>query len=264
MAAPDGAPSPEESAAGEVTEDRLLGGRVLLRQPRQGALRASVDAVLLAAAIPARPGDSILEAGCGTGAAFLCLAARVPGLRVTAVERDPALAALARANARANGLAEGESARILPGDVRDLALARGLGRHAHALANPPWWPGGTRPPAARRSGATHEAEAGLADWAAFLAAGLEPGGTLTLILPAARFDAGIAALGAAGCGAAALLPLWPRQGAPARRVIVQARRARRGPARVLPGLALHGPGQAYTAEVEAILRDGAALPLTPG
>ncbi|RYJ00254.1 MAG: methyltransferase domain-containing protein, partial [Acetobacteraceae bacterium] len=123
------------------TEDRLLGGRVLLRQPRLG-LRAGLDAVLLAAGIPARPGQVVLEAGCGSGAGFLCLATRVPGLRILAVERDPVLAALAIANAAANGIA----AEVITGDIRDPALIRRLPACDHAFANPPFWPAGTAPP----------------------------------------------------------------------------------------------------------------------
>ena len=242
----------------EFTEDRLLGGRVRLRQPRRD-LRAALDPVLLAAAVPARPGERVLEAGCGTGAAFLCLAARVPGIAVVAVEQDPVLAALAAENAAANGLAD--RAEVIRGDVRDRALARRLPRAAHGFANPPWWPGGTAPPEARRRAATHEGEAlALADWAGFLAAALVPGGSLTLVLPAARFDAGLAALAAAGCGALRLLPLWPRAGQPAKRVLVQGRLGRRGPARVEAGLVLHAPaGQGFTPAAEAVLRDAAPL-----
>ena len=236
----------------------MLDGRVVLRQPVEGALRATIDPVLLAAAVPARPGERVLEAGCGAGPGFLCLAARVPGLRVAAVERDPDLAALARGNAALNDLAP-DRVEVVAGDVQDLALARRLGPCAHGFANPPWWTDGTTPPAPLRRGATHGEGLDLLAWAGFLSAGVAPGGTVTLILPAARFAAGLAALEAAGCGAPLLIPLWPRQGVAAKRVILQVRKARRGPAQVLPGLVLHGPGQGFTAAAEAILRDGAGL-----
>lgn len=237
-----------------TTQDRLLDGRVLLRQPVRG-FRAGLDAVLLAAFVPAAPGQRVLEAGCGSGAVFLCLAARVPGLGVTAVEREAAMAALARDNAATNGVA----AVVIEGDVADPAIARGAAPCDHAFANPPYWPGGTPPPGLVRRAATHEGGTGLAAWAAFLAASLRMGGTASLVLPAARFDAGVAALRAAGCGSVTLLPVAPRAGAPARRVLLRARRGGRGPARLLPALVLHEDGGAFTAAAEAVLRDAAAL-----
>lgn len=245
------------NAPQELTEDRLLGGRVILRQPRQG-LRAGLDAVMLAAGIPARPGQRVLEAGCGSGAAFLCLAARVPGLGILAIEQDPDLAALAAANAAANGL--GDRVEVLCADVRDLALARRLPACDHAFANPPFWPGGSAPPVAMRRNATHEGGADLEDWAAFLAAALRPRGSLTLILPAARLDAGMAALAKAGCGGTRLLPFWPRAGELAKRVLLQARRGSRGPARIEPGLILHEASGGFTAAAEDILREATPLP----
>ncbi len=238
-----------------TTEDTLLDGRVRLRQPREG-LRAGHDAVLLAAAVPARPGDAVIELGCGSGAAFLCLAARVPGLQIVAVEREPALAALARENAALNGLAE--QVTVIEGDIADRALRRTLPRCAHGFANPPFWEAGTRPPTAIRRAATHEDDSGLAAWTECLAAALAPRGGATLVLPAARFVDGLSAMARAGIGSPALLPLWPRAGVPAKRVLLAGRRDGRGPARVLPGLTLHdaaGP----TPEAAAILRDGAAL-----
>jgi len=133
---------PLPDATGDTTEDTLLGGRVRLRQPVQG-LRAGLDAVLLAASIPARPGQTVLEAGCGTGAVFLCLLARVPDLHILAVEREPELAELARHNAAANNVAD--RVTILTGDVTDPALLQERRVH-HACANPPYWPGGGPPP----------------------------------------------------------------------------------------------------------------------
>ena len=238
----------------DFTEDRLLNGRVALRQPAKG-FRAGLDAVLLAAFVPAKPGETVLEAGPGTGAAFLCLAARVPGLQIRAVEREAAMAALARENAAQAGLA----VRIEQGDVADLALARALGPVAHGFANPPYWPGGTPPPGAIRRAATHEAGPGLADWVGFLAAAIAPRGSLSLILPAARFDAAVAAMRDAGFGAVELLPLWPRAGVAAKRVLLRARMGARSPAKIRPGLVLHEADGRFTEAAEAILRDAAQI-----
>lgn len=237
-----------------LTEDALLGGRVRLRQPGRG-LRAGHDAVLVAAAVPAKPGETVLELGCGSGAAFLCLAARVPGVRVVAVEREPELAALARENAALNGVSD--RVTVIEGDIADPALRRSLPRCAHGFANPPFWDSGTPPPEAIRRAATHDAT--LAGWAACLAA-VAHRGSATLVLPAARFADGLGALAEAGFGSPALLPLWPREGVAAKRVLIAARRGGKGPGRVLPGLVLH-EGEGHGAAAEAILRDGAALPL---
>ena len=76
-----------------TTVDPLLGGRIRLRQPRRG-YRVAIDPVLLAAAVPERYCRRVLDAGAGTGAASLCLAARVPDCRIVALERDPEAAAL--------------------------------------------------------------------------------------------------------------------------------------------------------------------------
>jgi len=242
------------SSAEEYTEDYLLNGRVALRQPRQG-FRAGLDAVLLAAFIPAKPGETVLEAGPGSGAAFLCLAARVPRLAIRAVEREAAMAALARDNAARAGL----TAQIEEGDVADLSMARRLGPVAHGFANPPYWPGGTPPPGAIRRAATHEAGPGLSQWVEFLAAAIAPRGSLSLILPAARFDKAVAAAEEAGFGAMELLPLWPRAGVAAKRVLLRARKGARGPARVLPGLVLHEADGRFTQAAEGILRNAAPL-----
>ena len=232
----------------ETTEDFLLGGRVRLEQPAEG-LRAAIDAVLLAAAIPARAPEAVLELGCGTGAALLCLAARVPGLALHGVELDAGLAEMARRNAAGLG------ASIVAGDIRGA-----LPECRHAFANPPYWPGGSASPIAMRRNAAHEAEAGLEDWAGALARGLVRRGTASMILPAARFGQAAAALRGAGCGSLTMLPLWPRAGVAAKRVILQAIKGGRGPDRLLSGLVLHEADGSFTAAAEAVLRHAQALP----
>lgn len=235
--------------------ETLLGGRVRHAQLAAGH-RTGIEPVLLAASIPAMPGARVLEGGTGSGAGLLCLAARVKDLSGVGIERDPALAALARANIAANGFA------ALTVREGDLAAIRPEGEFDHAFANPPWHaPDGTRSADARQEQARRAAPGLLATWAARLAAPLRHRGTLTFILPAAMLPEALAALPAAGCGSPAVLPLWPRAGRPARLLLLRGVKGGRGPCTVLPGLTLHGPAQDYTAEAEAILRDGGALAL---
>ncbi|HYE01242.1 MAG TPA: methyltransferase domain-containing protein [Alphaproteobacteria bacterium] len=245
-----------------MTADRLLGGRVLLRQPAAG-FRAAVDPVLLAAAVPAAPGDRVLELGCGSGAGFLCLAARVPGLEIVGAELQPEIAALAAANAAENGLAG--RARILPGDLRALTAEAAGGPCDHAFANPPFLPagGGSRSPDRGRDLAGQESGAALPEWIRAAARLLRHGGSLTLIHRADRLPDILAAL-SPGFGAVTVFPLWPKAGREAKRVLVAGRRGSRAPARLLPGLVLHDPAGGPTAAAEAVLRDAAALPLWPG
>ena len=237
----------------------LLGGRVRLRQPEHG-LRAGLDAVMLAASVAAAPGQVVLDAGCGPGGVFLCILGRCPGARVVAVERDPALAALARENAALNGWAG--QVEVLAGDVADPALRARLPRCDHAVSNPPYWPAGSAPPARLRAGATHAGATPLAPWAGLLAAALGRGGRASFVLPAARLDEGMQALRGAGLGGVEVMPLWPRAGRAAKRVLLRARRAPRAPSSLLPGMVLHDAA-GWTAEAEAVLR-GAALSWEPG
>jgi tRNA1Val (adenine37-N6)-methyltransferase len=238
----------------EMTEGTLLGGRVAYAQPAAG-FRSGIEPVLLAAAIPARPGQTVLEAGTGAGAALLCLTARVPGVIGLGVERDPALAALAAGNARANGM---HGMHLIAADLAALPLRLGCD---HAFANPPYHgQGGTPSPVEQRQLAKQADGALFARWTAAMAGVLRRRGTLTLIVPAAAVPACLAALRACDCPPEGLLPFWPKPGAGAKLVLLRGVKAGRGPFRILPGLVLHQPGGAFTAEADAVLRGGAAIP----
>ena len=130
------------------------------------------------------------------------------------------------------------------------------------MSNPPYWPGGSVPPVAIRAGATHAGGVGLGSWAALLGVSLARGGRAAMILPAGRLEDGIAALRGAGLGGTEILPLWPRAGKAAGRVLLRARRAPRAPATLLPGLVLHEGGD-WRPEADAVLRGG-ALEWDPG
>ncbi|MCS6877889.1 MAG: methyltransferase [Geminicoccaceae bacterium] len=238
------------------TRDRLLGGRVVILQPRSG-YRAAIDPVLLAAAVAAAPGESVLDAGCGTGAAALCLAARSPEVRVVGLERDPEIAALARESVALNGW-EGR-VRVITGDLlRPPGELRRTG-FSWVMSNPPHLePSRARPPAEGGRRAARIESVSLADWIAACLARLLPGGRIVLVHRADRLADLLAALRGRS-GEITVFPLWPKAEEPARRVLVRARKGSRAPCRLLPGLVLHRADGTFTEAAEAILREAEPL-----
>lgn len=241
----------------EITEDLLLGGRLRLRQAARG-YRAGLDAGLLAAACDAQPGERVLEAGCGPGAALLQAAARRPDAAFTGVERDPAALALAQANIALNGLAERVAA--VAGDVAQPFSRLGLDRFDAVMANPPFYddPEALRAPSPARR-AAWIADEGLAAWTGFLLKAVRERGTITLIHRADRLG-DILSLLAPKAGSIQVLPIHAFPDAPAKRVLVRAVKTGRAPLKLLPPLVLHARGEpGHLPEVEALLRGEMAL-----
>jgi tRNA1(Val) A37 N6-methylase TrmN6 len=246
-------------AAPEISEDRLLDGRVRLRQPVTG-YRVAIDPVLLAAAVPAQAADTVLDVGCGVGAAALCLAARVGGARITGIEAQRELVRLAGDNILLNDLAGRVS--VMLGDLLRPPPRLEPGTFAHVMANPPFLERdrATPPSDPGKAAAQLESEADLAAWVRFALAMLRPKGSVTFIHRADRLEHLLAQL-AGRAGDIAVFPLWPGTGKPARRVIVRARKGVATPSRLLPGLVLHEADGRFTAAADAVLRGGAGLAL---
>jgi tRNA1(Val) A37 N6-methylase TrmN6 len=249
----------------DVSEDAVLGGRLILRQPRKGH-RVGHDAILLAAACSAQPRERLIELGAGVGAAGLAVARRVDDLAVTLVELDPALVALARDNAKHNGVAERAHTVCLDVAAPAGAFAKaGLpaGAADQVLMNPPFNAAHNPSPDRSRRLAHVAAHDTLARWIEAAARLLRPAGVVTLIWRADGLAAVLDAL-AGNFGAVAILPVYPRPDAPAVRVIVRAVKASSTALVLLPGLILTDANGRPTAEAEAVLRDGALLPLANG
>ena len=244
-----------KSVTSELSQGHLLGGRVRYAQPRRG-FRSGIEPVLLAATIPARSGQRVLEGGSGAGAALLSLAARVAVLRGVGIEQDAALVSLAQRNTADNGFSELE---FIAGDVASLG---NTGTFDHAFANPPYHLApGTPSPDASRALAKRGDAATLAAWASALARPLRTRGTLTFIVACAALPASLAAFAAAGCAPSALLPLWPKRGQAAKLAVLRGVKGGASPLRLLPGLVLHEADGSFTRAVAAILRDAQALEL---
>ena len=221
-----------------------------MQQPR-GGYRIAVDTLLLAAATPA--GARVVDVGAGVGGAALALARTTAAGTVLALERDRRLARLLRANIEANGLV-GRVAAVV-GDLARPPLAAGAADVV--MTNPPYGAAaaGTLPATALGRAARHEAALDLAAWLGACARLVRGGGEVVVVHRADRLPELLAPLGSD----VAVLPLWPRAGVPAKRVLVRARIGRRGPARLLSGLVLHDAEGHFTPEADAILRGEARL-----
>ena len=244
----------------ELTLNDFLGGRVHLCQPRSG-YRAGVDPVLLAASVPAREGQSVLELGCGSGAAILSLMARVPKLTTTGIELQPAYAALARRNADQNAAkltVVQADLNALPDDLRQMQFD-------HVIANPPYFRPGAHSPSINQGRRIALGEdTPLGDWIDVASRRLALRAYLHMIQKADRLPDMLAAC-TGRLGSIEVLPLSPRAGCSAELVILRARKGGRAAFRLYAPLVLHQgerhvkDGESYSPEVAAVLREGAAL-----
>ena len=248
------------SQAEAVLDHGFLDGRLRILQPRDG-YRAATDPVLLAAAVPARPGQSVLDLGCGVGTGALCLAHRITGLDLHGLEIQSDYARLAKSNAESNGVVM----QVHIGDVRQMPPALRERNFDHVITNPPWHdersvasltPG--------RDAANRMADLTLPLWITAALKRLLPGGWITMIQRATWLPEILSAL-STGAGDIAVLPLQARKGRDAKRVIVKARKGSHGPFRIAAPLVLHRgtehvtDGDDFSPAARAILRDGAGL-----
>jgi tRNA1(Val) A37 N6-methylase TrmN6 len=246
----------------EFTEDAFLGGQLRLRQPRSGH-RAGHDAILLAAATSARPGDRVVDFGAGVGAAGLAVARRVAGIKLVLVEIDPGLAGLARENAAANAIAA--DVVVLDVTAQPGAFgAVGLGPDTVdvVLMNPPF-----NDPARHRASpdkareTAHVAkDATLETWVGAARKTLRSGGALTMIWRADGLGEVLAALDR-GFGSLAILPVHGSVKMPAIRLLVRAIKGGRAPTQIHAALLLNDEQSRPNQALQKILDGKEALPL---
>jgi tRNA1(Val) A37 N6-methylase TrmN6 len=240
-----------------VTQDYLLGGRIQIRQPADG-YRVAIDPIFLAASMMPEPGANILDIGSGVGATALCLAARVPGCRITGLEMQRDSVRLAFDNINLNSMRD--RVEILAGDLLRPPPRLAASTFAHVMANPPYLESTdyTLSQNAHKAQSNGEGEATLEHWIRFALLMVRPKGTVTFIHRADQLDR-IMSCFTGKLGDIVIFPLWPGKGKPAKRVIVRGCKNSNGSLRLSPGLVLHGTDGKFTPEAESILRDGAAL-----
>jgi tRNA1(Val) A37 N6-methylase TrmN6 len=238
-------------------EDSLLGGKVRLLQKEDG-YRTAIDPIFLAAAIPAKAGELVLDLGCGVGTVSLCLHARISGLTISGLDVQKPLVDLARRNSALNNC--GDDLYFLDGDL--LAPLEDIpgARFDHVMANPPYFAAnsGNPSPDAAKAIANVEGKAVLVDWVRAAHRALKPRGSVTFIHRADRVEDLLAALHG-GFGELVIFPLWPACGKDAKRIIVAARKGIASPARISPGLVLHKDDGNFTDQAQSILKKAFGL-----
>lgn len=244
-----------------LTRDAFLGGRLTVSQPAKG-FRAGLDSVLLGAAVQATAA-SLLDLGAGAGTASLVAMADLPQLSATLLEADAAIVPVAALNLAANGMAGRGKVLSLdltaPGRLRaDAGLA--ADHFSSVIANPPFFdPGRGSAPADTRAGARHMDEAELDKWVKTAATHAAPGGEVIFIHVAEALPLLLAAF-TRRFGAVTVLPLLPRDGAPASRVLIRGIKGSRAPFTLLAARAMHeAAGRGFRPEFDAIFRGTARL-----
>lgn len=238
------------------TLDHFLGGRLRIRQPLRGH-RSGSDAVLLAAAVPARAGDKVVELGTGVGVALFCVLERVEGTSGLGLDIDAGAILQASANAAENGFAERAAFQVA--DLSHRLPGITPGSFEHALANPPYFTAGSGPTAegSGRAAARADIAGGLEHWVKRAADLLRHNGCFTLIQRTERLEETLDVC-AGRFGGLEVHPLWSEADAPAKRFILRGRKGSRAPLSLMPGVLLQ-QGGIHTPMADSVLRDGAAL-----
>ncbi len=242
-----------------LSEDAFLGGQLQIRQPKDG-FRASTDAVLMAAAVPAQSGETVLDVGCGVGTASMCLLNRI-AVVATGLEIQEDYADLAVENAGRNN----RNIEVVKGSLFQTPTDLKERVFDHVMTNPPFFDAKDAvAPQAIGKATAHVSDDSLSEWVRHSLKRLKQGGYFTTIMRTDRLPELLTAT-SDGCGAIRILPIASRKGSSAKRVIIQARKAIKAPTELLGPFVMHegqhhdGDRDSYTKAAKSVLREGMAL-----
>lgn len=233
----------------------ILGKRLTLVHLPNG-FKTSMDSVLLAAACPVQANERLLDMGCGVGGAGFCVLARVGGVFLTGVDIQEAQIELAMKNADKNQF---ENTEFVASDIINFKREK---EFHHIIMNPPYLDAGKHlrsPHPEKATAMGHEENThSIKEWIDVAHFNLKSNGTLTIIHRADQIDEIIRVMGKR-FGAIEVIPLWPKMGISAKRVIIRAIKDRRSPSVLHSGITLHEDSGEYTCEANNILKEAKGL-----
>ncbi len=242
----------------------LLEGKIFYKQFQKG-YRTALEPILMAASIPAKKKQIIIEGGCGAGAGLMCLAYRIPLITGIGFEQHPEMVELANENFQLNAMSNLKAMQVtLPKLPKRpfTFLPNGQEHVDHVFANPPWHQHNSCPsPDPEKNLAKKLPRGLLAEWIYALSRPLRQGGTLTLALSASLYSEASALMYQYKLGSVILFPLWPKLNRPPRIILLQGRMGSTGGSQIAPGLILHNDNGEFTHETNRILRQGKKLTL---
>ncbi|MDD8026264.1 MAG: methyltransferase [Acidobacteriota bacterium] len=247
-----------EMRSPEETLDEFYRGKVRFWQPRKG-YRFALDAPLLADFIETRPEDEICELGTGNGVIAVLLSLK-PFRRITALELQSSLFALAVRNVALNGL--GARIGVVQTDLREFRPGRVFDL---VFANPPYVRKGTGFPSpwTEKTVAKQEVTCDIYQVMEAAADLLKPAGRASFVFPAARFDDLIMAAAGRDLHPRRLRFVRPRAGDPANLFLSEFRFGRGGRPLTLEPLVLYGPDGEQTPETQAVCEGRTRGPAHP-
>ncbi|MEJ2154722.1 MAG: tRNA1(Val) (adenine(37)-N6)-methyltransferase [Desulfobacteraceae bacterium] len=236
----------------KTTTDTFFNGAVTVCQSREG-YRFSIDAVLLAAAILPRSGETVLDMGTGCGVVPILLAFRYPKARFIGVELQSSLVRLAEKNVAANHMQD--QITILEQDLRAIKQDVVEGPVDWIVSNPPYRPAncGRIPPNAERAAARHEIHLRLKELMQVCRGVLKTGGQIAVIYPAERLVELFGEMRSAGIEPKWLQNIHSRRGDPAKLVLVKGMMRGKPGLKVAPPLVIYGADGQYTPSVARMM-----------